>query len=111
MALHDGGVRRSLVPRIIAEEEGNEMERVRAAAVVLALGLAGCGTPAAPLPVETTPPPRIVEIVEQTPEIQRNVRAGAFCSPEGARGTTKTGTKVHCATTPKDDQARWRGAE
>jgi hypothetical protein len=26
MALHDGGVRRSLVPRIIAEEEGKTME-------------------------------------------------------------------------------------
>jgi hypothetical protein len=107
MALHDGGVRRSLVPRIIAEEEGNEMERVRAAAVVLALSLAGCGTPTSPAPAGTTPPP-IVEIVEQTPEFQRNVRAGAFCSPEGARGTTKTGTKVHCATTPTDEQARWR---
>lgn len=84
---------------------------MKRAAVVLALALAGCSTPAAPvptppLPEPTTPPAQLV--VEETPAVQRNVRPGAFCSPPGARGVTANGTKMRCKTTDTDDRERWR---
>jgi hypothetical protein len=36
------------------------------------------------------------------------VHAGAFCSPEGARGVTSAGTAMVCRTSPTDTRDRWR---
>jgi hypothetical protein len=55
-------------------------------------------TPRAPAP---TSPPR-------TAPVGRIVRAGAFCSPDGARGTTDRGTPMVCTTSAKDQRDRWR---
>jgi hypothetical protein len=86
----------------------------RASLAIAVLVLAGCGTPVEPAPAPSAAPSQVVKVTRGPTEsptsepIQRNVRAGAFCSPEGARGTTKAGTRVRCSSTPTDDQARWR---
>jgi hypothetical protein len=38
------------------------------------------------------------------------VHAGAFCSPEGARGVTSTGTPMVCSKKAGDTRARWHKA-
>lgn len=58
-------------------------------------------------PAEGTPGP--VEPEEPEPT-QAGVRAGAFCSPEGAAGVTAEGRRMVCVTEPGDDNARWRQA-
>ncbi|WP_425309381.1 HNH endonuclease family protein [Ammonicoccus fulvus] len=42
--------------------------------------------------------------------IYRQVSPGAYCSPEGAWGTTDTGTPMVCRLTPGADRPRWRAA-
>jgi hypothetical protein len=41
---------------------------------------------------------------------QSGVTPGAFCSPEGASGTTTTGTPMLCARQGGETQARWHEA-
>jgi hypothetical protein len=80
------------------------VKRLSLAAAVLLL--AGC---AAPTPPPEPPPPPTMAVEDETPlAVQRDVRAGAFCSPPEAPGITKTGVKVRCTTTAKDDTHRWR---
>jgi hypothetical protein len=45
-----------------------------------------------------------------TAHAQNPVTPGAFCSPEGATGTTADGTTVFCTRTAGEDQPRWRAA-
>ena len=97
---------------------------------VLAGILATC--PAEPLPDGTEPPPQAGRTpsrapVAATPEPRpnrtprpagtpdadgtyRQVSPGAYCSPEGAVGTTDTGTPMVCRLTPGADRPRWRAA-
>lgn len=42
------------------------------------------------------------------PEVKLDVTAGAFCSPAGALGKTKTGLSVTCKTSATDTRNRWR---
>lgn len=43
-----------------------------------------------------------------SPEVRIDVTAGAFCSPAGALGKTKTGLPVTCKTSTTDTRNRWR---
>jgi hypothetical protein len=38
------------------------------------------------------------------------VTPGAFCSPVGATGVTKAGTRMRCTLKAGEDRARWRAA-
>jgi hypothetical protein len=55
-----------------------------------------------PKPVKKPPAPK-------PPAVRAGVHPGAFCSPEGAYGTTSKGTPMRC-TSRGGDQARWRSA-
>ncbi|WP_145831067.1 hypothetical protein [Actinoplanes teichomyceticus] len=68
-------------------------------------------TPARPRPTTarpttTAPPATTTPTSEPT---RQGVRAGSFCSPEGAYGVTAKGTVMRC-TSRDGDQARWRKA-
>lgn len=54
---------------------------------------AGGATPAGQQPLGTAP---------------AAVRAGAYCSPEGARGVTNAGTAMRCTRLAGEARARWR---
>jgi hypothetical protein len=41
---------------------------------------------------------------------QQGVHPGAFCSPDGAHGTTSAGTAMRCTRKAGEDRARWRKA-
>ena len=64
---------------------------------------------AAPKPRPTTrkPTPKPTKTTSPT---RKGVHPGAFCSPEGARGTTSAGTAMRCTRKAGEDQARWRKA-
>lgn len=59
-----------------------------------------------PRPTTTRPKPR------PTTEAPagKTVTPGAFCSPEGARGVSKTGKTYRCTRKTGEDRARWRRA-
>ncbi|MEV6493068.1 hypothetical protein AB0M20_31265 [Actinoplanes sp. NPDC051633] len=68
-------------------------------------------------PKRTTPPtrptttrPKPEPTNTRTASSQSGVRPGAFCSPEGARGTTSKGTRMRCTAKAGEDRARWRKA-
>ena len=44
----------------------------------------------------------------ESPVVLSDVTAGAFCSPAGAIGKTKTGLSVTCKTSATDTRNRWR---
>jgi hypothetical protein len=58
-----------------------------------------------PKPTTKKPTPK-----PTTPVVQMGVRAGAFCSPQGAFGLTKTGMLMRCKPSAKDGRDRWRKA-
>ncbi|GIM90622.1 hypothetical protein [Paractinoplanes toevensis] len=43
-------------------------------------------------------------------EVQKNVKADAFCSPIGATGYTKAKKKMTCTLNQGDERALWRAA-
>ena len=43
-----------------------------------------------------------------TLQVVKDVTAGAFCTPAGASGLTKTGLPVTCKTSATDTRNRWR---
>lgn len=70
-------------------------------------------TPTVEVSVEpTVSPSPIATSVSPTPsatvEPVRDVTAGAFCTPAGATGFTKTGLPVTCKTSATDTRNRWR---
>ena len=86
------------------------MKRLVAAAV-LALAFVACGGETGD--VSTTTSTELLEPRPTTtddPSVRQGVTAGAFCSPEGARGRTSTGIPMECVKAASDDRARWRQA-
>lgn len=62
-----------------------------------------------PPPTEAyTPPPTAAPTQGGGATVQQNVHPGAYCSPDGARGQTSSGTPMVCKTTPSDSRDRWR---
>jgi hypothetical protein len=61
----------------------------------------------APKPRPTTRKPKPKPTTEST---RSGVHPGAFCSPEGAMGTTVKGTLMRCTLKSGEDRARWRAA-
>lgn len=115
--------------RQVAVKERYELTVTTAERGVLQEILADC--PDEPLPDGTEPPPhagrtdRVPVVVSPQPSatraarpavtpdadgIHRQVSPGAYCSPEGALGTTDTGTPMVCRLTPGADRPRWRAA-
>lgn len=66
--------------------------------------------PTSTLPATTSPPRTSPTTATTALSGVSGVTAGAFCSPAGSRGTTKTGAAVVCTTTPTDSRNRWRAA-
>lgn len=74
--------------------------RVALAAAIVATGMsAGLATQS----VGAAPAPAKVAAVAAQP-----VTPGAFCSPGGAIGKSKTGLTLKCTTTAADSRNRWR---
>jgi hypothetical protein len=63
-------------------------------------------TKPAPRPTTRKPTPKPTH----TTSTRKGVQQGAFCSPEGARGTTSAGTAMRCTRKAGEDRARWRKA-
>ena len=61
-------------------------------------------TSATPTPEATTASPT----PSATLQVVKDVTAGAFCTPAGASGLTKTGLPVTCKTSATDTRNRWR---
>jgi hypothetical protein len=59
-------------------------------------------------PTTTKPKPKPTTAKPTTTPPLPVVRAGAFCSPEGAFGVTKNGHLVVCKPSPTDQRNRWR---
>lgn len=59
---------------------------------------------ASPTPEATTASPT----PSATLQVVKDVTAGAFCTPAGASGLTKTGLPVTCKTSATDTRNRWR---
>ncbi|GAA1286761.1 hypothetical protein Psi02_53450 [Planotetraspora silvatica] len=60
-----------------------------------------------PVPKPTRKP--VPKPAKKPPAVRAGVHPGAFCSPEGAYGTTSKGTPMRCTSRGRD-QARWRSA-
>lgn len=82
-----------------------------ASPAVPGVGLAAnSATTKPPAPGRTTAkPPAPVRTTAKPPAPPKTVTAGAFCSPIGAHGVTKTGKAMVCSS-PDGKQARWRAA-
>jgi hypothetical protein len=63
-------------------------------------------TKPAPRPTTRKPTPKPTH----TTSTRKGVHPGAFCTPEGARGTTSAGTAMRCTRKTGEDRARWRKA-
>ena len=59
-----------------------------------------------------SPTPTVEPTASPTPsatlQVVKDVTAGAFCTPAGASGLTKTGLPVTCKTSATDTRNRWR---
>ncbi len=60
-----------------------------------------------PRPTTTKPKPRPTTTTKPP---TKTVTPGAFCSPEGATGVSKTGKLYRCTRKAGEDRARWRKA-
>jgi Protein of unknown function (DUF1524) len=83
--------------------------------------LGTCGTTAAtsstvpsiapsPQPAATTPAPVVAPPTPTPAATHTYVTPGAFCTPAGATGYSKTGKPEICKTTTTDSRLRWRAA-
>ncbi len=85
---------------------------VGAIGVVIGGLLSACGgSSEAPAPPPAVTPSWKVDIPPLTPpppSTRPKAHPGSYCSPEGAKGTTKTGTTLQCIRKPGEDRARWR---
>lgn len=61
-----------------------------------------------PVPTATPTPAPISQPTDPPSSGEQVVHPGAFCSPVGATGVTKTGKPMVCSTTPEDNRPRWR---
>jgi hypothetical protein len=63
-----------------------------------------------PKPAVTTPAPVVVPPTPTPSALHTYVTPGAFCTPGGATGFSKTGKSEVCKTTATDSRLRWRAA-
>jgi hypothetical protein len=65
---------------------------------------------AKPTPTKTTKTRTTPPVEPEPAETVRVIRAGSFCSPQGAHGRTSTGKAMVCKPSSTDDRNRWRAA-
>lgn len=67
-------------------------------------------TPEPVISSSPTPTPEATPASTPSPsgEVMKDVTAGAFCTPAGAIGVTKSGLQVSCKTSATDTRNRWR---